>query len=126
MQRTRRFSLEALFQNEMLPLRTGPFVNIVSAVDLTVSSAVALRTAHHHPRTSGGRVTMVHALKNEPGRMALSGGEAVDSSPETTTVSNSVGRAVSSVFFACAVAPSAELPAALAPRTWLSHGAPVL
>ena len=58
------------------PLRTGPFTNIVSAVDFTVSSAVALRTALDLARTSGGRVTMVHALKNAPGGMVLSGGEA--------------------------------------------------
>jgi len=58
------------------PLRTGPFINIVSAVDFTVSSAVALRTALDLARTSGGRVTMVHALKNAPGRMLFSGSEA--------------------------------------------------
>ncbi len=57
-------------------LRTGPFVNIVSAVDFTVSSAVALRTALDLAQTSGGRVTMVHALKNAPGRLVLSGSEA--------------------------------------------------
>ena len=57
-------------------LRTGPFVNIVSAVDFTVSSAVALRTALDLARTSGGRVTMVHALKNASGRMVFSGSEA--------------------------------------------------
>ena len=58
------------------PLQTGPFVNIVSAVDFTVSSAVALRVALDLARTSGGRVTMVHALKNAPGRMVFSGSEA--------------------------------------------------
>jgi nucleotide-binding universal stress UspA family protein len=47
----------------------------VSAVDFTVSSAVALRTALDLARTSGGRVTMVHAL-NAPGRMVFSGSEA--------------------------------------------------
>jgi nucleotide-binding universal stress UspA family protein len=57
-------------------LRTGPFINIVSAVDFTVSSAVALRTALDLARTSGGRVTMVHVLKNAPGRMVFSGSEA--------------------------------------------------
>jgi len=57
-------------------LRTGPFINIVSAVDFTVSSAVALRAALELARTSGGRVTMVHALKNAPGRMVFSGSEA--------------------------------------------------
>jgi len=34
-------------------LRTGPFTNIVSAVDFTVSSAVALRTALDLARTNG-------------------------------------------------------------------------
>jgi nucleotide-binding universal stress UspA family protein len=58
------------------PLRTGPFINIVSAVDFTVSSAVALRTALDLARSSGGRITMVHALKNAPGRMVFSGSEA--------------------------------------------------
>jgi nucleotide-binding universal stress UspA family protein len=48
----------------------------VSAIDFTVSSAVALRTALDLARTSGGRVTMVHALKNAPGRMVFSGSEA--------------------------------------------------
>jgi nucleotide-binding universal stress UspA family protein len=57
-------------------LRTGPFVNIVSAVDFTVSSAVALRTALDLAQTSGGRVTMVHVLQNVPGRMVFSGSEA--------------------------------------------------
>ena len=56
--------------------RTGPFVNIVSAMDFTVSSAVALRTALDLARASGGRVTIVHALKNAPGRMVFSGSEA--------------------------------------------------
>jgi len=57
-------------------LRTGPFTNIVSAVDFTVSSAVALRTALDLAQASGGRVTMVHVLQNAPGRMAFSGSEA--------------------------------------------------
>ncbi len=58
------------------PLRAGPFVNIVSAVDFTVSSAVALRTALDLARTSRGRVTMVHVLRNISGRMVFSGSEA--------------------------------------------------
>ena len=58
------------------PLGTGPFTNIVSAVDFTVASAVALRTALDLARTSGGHVTMVHALSNAPGRMVFSGSEA--------------------------------------------------
>ena len=57
--------------------QTGPFINLVSAVDFTVSSAVALRTALDLARTSGGRVTMVHVLKNAPGRMVFSGSEAL-------------------------------------------------
>lgn len=53
-----------------------PFVNIVSAVDFNVASALALRTALNLAQTSGGRVTMVHALKSAPGRMVFSGSEA--------------------------------------------------
>ena len=64
------------------PLQPGPFINIVSAVDFTVSSAVALRTALDLARTSGGRVTMVHVLKNAPGRMVFSGSEALDAIDE--------------------------------------------
>ena len=63
-------------------LPTGPFINIVSAVDFTVSSAVALRTALDLARTSGGRVTMVHVLKNAPGRMVFSGSEALSAIDE--------------------------------------------
>ena len=58
------------------PPRTGPFANIVSAIDFTVSSAVAMRTALDLARASGGRVTLVHALTNAPGRMVFSAGEA--------------------------------------------------
>ena len=68
--------------NDSAPLRTGPFTNIVSAVDFSVSSAVALRTALDLARTSGGRVTMVHTLSNAPGRMVFSGGEAVNAIDE--------------------------------------------
>ena len=64
------------------PLRTGPFINIVSAVDFTVSSAIALRTALDLARTSGGRVMMVHALKNATGRMVFSGSEAASAIDE--------------------------------------------
>lgn len=64
---------------------TGPFTNIVSAVDFTVASAVALRTAIDLARTSGGRVTMVHALTNAPGRMVFSGHEAFGAIDELHT-----------------------------------------
>lgn len=53
-----------------------PFAHIVSAADFTVSSAVALRVALDIARASGGRVTLVHALKDTPGRMVFSGTEA--------------------------------------------------
>jgi nucleotide-binding universal stress UspA family protein len=58
------------------PLQTGPFVNVVLAVDFTVASALALGIALDLVRASGGRVTMIHALKNAPGRMVFSGSEA--------------------------------------------------
>ena len=64
------------------PPRTGPFTNIVSAIDFTVSSAVAMRTALDLARASGGRVTLVHALKNVSGRMVFSGGEAANAIDE--------------------------------------------
>ena len=67
---------------EDAPLRTGPFTSILSAVDFSVSSAVALRTALDLARMSGGRVTMVHTLQNAPGRMVFSGGEAVNAIDE--------------------------------------------
>jgi len=53
-----------------------PFAQIVSAADFTVSSAVALRAALDIARASGGRVTLVHAMKDTPGRMVFSGTEA--------------------------------------------------
>lgn len=55
----------------------APFAHIVSAADFTVSSAVALRAALDIARASGGRVTLVHAMKDTPGRMVFSGFEAL-------------------------------------------------
>jgi nucleotide-binding universal stress UspA family protein len=52
------------------------FGHIVSAVDFTVASAVAMRTVVGLTRRRGARLTLVHALKNAPHRMAFSGGEA--------------------------------------------------
>ena len=52
------------------------FAHIVSAVDVTVASAVAVRTVLDLIRRTGARLTLVHALKNDPRRMVLSGGDA--------------------------------------------------
>ncbi len=50
---------------------------IVTAVDFTIASAVALKATADLARRHGARVTLVHALGGVPGHMALSGGEAV-------------------------------------------------
>ncbi len=42
------------------------FGHIVSAVDFTVASAVAVRTVLDLIRRTGARLTLVHALKNVP------------------------------------------------------------
>lgn len=51
--------------------------HIVSAVDFTVASAVAVRTVLELIRQTGARLTLVHALKNAPHHMVYSGGEAL-------------------------------------------------
>jgi nucleotide-binding universal stress UspA family protein len=51
------------------------FRHVVSAIDFTVASAVALRTVVDLIRQSGAKLTVVHAL-NKPQHMAFSGGEA--------------------------------------------------
>ena len=61
---------------------TSPFAHIVSAADFTVSSAVALRAALDIARASGGRVTLVHVMKDTPGRMVFSGFEALNAIDE--------------------------------------------
>jgi nucleotide-binding universal stress UspA family protein len=53
------------------------FGHIVSAVDFTVASAVAVRTVVDLIRRTGARLTLVHALKNAPNRTVFSGGEAM-------------------------------------------------
>ena len=53
------------------------FGHIVSAVDFTVASAVALRTVLDVMRRSAARLTLVHALKNVPNHTVYSGGEAL-------------------------------------------------
>jgi nucleotide-binding universal stress UspA family protein len=49
---------------------------IVTAVDSSIASAVGLRTAVNLARRHGARVTLVHALKEVPQHMVLSGSEA--------------------------------------------------
>ena len=53
------------------------FGHVVSAVDFTVASAVAVRTVLDLIRRTGARLTLVHALKNAPHHMVFSGGEAL-------------------------------------------------
>jgi nucleotide-binding universal stress UspA family protein len=53
------------------------FGHIVSAVDFTVASAVAVRTVVDLIRRTGARLTLVHALKNVSHDMVFSGGEAL-------------------------------------------------
>jgi len=52
------------------------FSHVVSAVDFTVASAVAVRTVFDVIRRTGARLTLVHAL-NAPPPMVFSGGEAI-------------------------------------------------
>ena len=53
-----------------------PGAEVVAATDFTVASAIALRAAVDIAERKGGRVTIVHAMKNVPGHMVFSGGEA--------------------------------------------------
>ena len=53
------------------------FSHVVSAVDFTVSSAVAVRMVSDLIRRTGARLTLVHALKNAPRHLVFSGGEAL-------------------------------------------------
>ena len=52
-----------------------PFRHVVSALDFTVASAVALRTVLDLIHQSGGKLTVVHSL-NDAQRMVFSGSEA--------------------------------------------------
>jgi nucleotide-binding universal stress UspA family protein len=52
------------------------FGHILSAVDFTVASAVAVRTTVGLIRQTGARVTLVHALQNAPHRPVYSGAAA--------------------------------------------------
>ncbi len=63
------------------------FAHVVSAVDFTVASAVAVRTVLGLILRRGARLTLVHALKNAPYHMVFSGGEAL------TVMRNLKGRA---------------------------------
>ena len=57
--------------------KSRPFSHVVSAVDFKVASAVAVRTVVDLIRRTGARLTLVHALKDAPGQMVFSGGEAL-------------------------------------------------
>jgi nucleotide-binding universal stress UspA family protein len=58
------------------PDKSRPFAHIVSAVDFTVASAVAVRTVLGLVRRTGARLTLVHVLKEGPHPMIFSGSEA--------------------------------------------------
>jgi nucleotide-binding universal stress UspA family protein len=49
---------------------------ILTPIDFSIASAVALRTALELSRRHGARVTLVHALKDVPRHMVFSGSEA--------------------------------------------------
>ena len=57
-------------------IKSVKFSHVVSAVDFTVASAVAVRAVFDVIRRTGARLTLVHAL-NAPHHMVFSGGEAV-------------------------------------------------
>jgi nucleotide-binding universal stress UspA family protein len=63
-------------QHRSAEITSGEFSHLVSAVDFTVASAVAVRTVFDVVRRTGARLTLVHAL-NAPPDMVFSGGEAV-------------------------------------------------
>jgi nucleotide-binding universal stress UspA family protein len=54
----------------------GRVHRVLTAVDSTVASAVALRTSIGFAARHGARLTMLHALERFPGHSAFSGGEA--------------------------------------------------
>lgn len=60
---------------QSLKLTPTPFRHVVSAIDFTVASAVALRAVVDLIQQSGARLTVVHALTH-PQHMAFSGSEA--------------------------------------------------
>ena len=54
----------------------APLRRILTPVDFSIASAVALRTAMELSRRHGARITLVHALKDVPRHMVSSGSEA--------------------------------------------------
>ena len=54
----------------------SPLRRILTPVDFSIASAVALRTALDLSRRDGARVTLLHAMKDVPRHMAFSGSEA--------------------------------------------------
>ena len=57
-------------------LARGNISRVVAAVDFSLASAVALRTAMALVARHGARLTMLHALENFPGHTVFSGSEA--------------------------------------------------
>lgn len=63
--------------NRETPGQNGPGLRrILAPVDFSVASAVAVRTAGALSHRHGGRVTLVHALRDVPRQMVFSGSEA--------------------------------------------------
>ena len=62
-------------QRRSAEIKSVEFSHVVSAVDFTVASAVAVRTVFDIIRRTGARLTLVHAI-NVPPNMVFSGGEA--------------------------------------------------
>ena len=63
--------------------RSLSFRHLVSAVDFTVASAVAVRTVSDLMRRTGARLTLVHALDSAERQMVFSGSEAATLSRHT-------------------------------------------
>lgn len=74
---SRRASVPVLILPAGTAARTRrPFRRIVSAIDFTIASAVALRAVADLTRRTGARVTLVHALTHRAHRPPFSGSEA--------------------------------------------------
>jgi nucleotide-binding universal stress UspA family protein len=66
------------------------FSEILSPVDFTVASALAMRSALRFARRVGSRVTVLHVLEGLPSRMVLSAGEALRVIAETNNLTADV------------------------------------
>lgn len=66
------------------------FSEILSPVDFTVASALAMRSALRFARRAGSRVTVLHVLEGIPNQMVLSAGEALRVIAETKNLAADV------------------------------------